>query len=110
MERTVHLETFNRRIDVCLGLKKLSLGPELRIIYPLILNFFVSDELELNGIAHPKCMMPKGVLTFENSDANLVATQACFFGFNCRYNVAILFSVFTIGICHYLIFSDIYET
>ncbi|KAJ9563032.1 hypothetical protein OSB04_008192 [Centaurea solstitialis] len=54
---------------------KLVLGPELRIVYPLILNFAVSGELELNGIAHPKLLKPKGVLMFENGDVNLVATQ-----------------------------------
>ncbi|KAL4579660.1 hypothetical protein LXL04_015816 [Taraxacum kok-saghyz] len=54
---------------------KLVLGPELRIVYPLILNFAVSGELELNGIAHPNLLKPKGTLMFENGDVTLVATQ-----------------------------------
>lgn len=54
---------------------KLHLGPELRIVYPLILNFAVSGELELSGLADPKLIKPKGTLTFENGDVNLVATQ-----------------------------------
>ncbi|KAK1269355.1 hypothetical protein QJS04_geneDACA005097 [Acorus gramineus] len=62
-------------VDVRLTDLKLLLGPELRIVYPLILNFAVSGELELNGIAHPKFIKPKGVLSFENGDVNLVATQ-----------------------------------
>ncbi|KAK8275084.1 hypothetical protein V6Z11_D10G115900 [Gossypium hirsutum] len=62
-------------LDVRLSDLKLVLGPELRIVYPLILNFTVSGELELNGQAHPKWIKPKGILTFENGDVNLVATQ-----------------------------------
>lgn len=62
-------------VDVRLTDLKLILGPELRILYPLILNFAVSGELELNGMAHPKCIRPKGILTFENGEVNLVATQ-----------------------------------
>jgi hypothetical protein len=54
---------------------KLQLGPELRMVYPLILNFAVSGELELNGFADPLRVKPKGTLTFENGDVNLVATQ-----------------------------------
>lgn len=63
-------------VDICLTDLMLVLGPELRIVYPLILNFAVSGELELDGMAHPKWIRPKGVLTFENGDVNLVATQA----------------------------------
>lgn len=62
-------------LDIRLSDLKLVLGPELRIVYPLILNFAVSGELELNGPAHPKFIKPKGILTFENGDVNLVATQ-----------------------------------
>ncbi|KAI7745119.1 hypothetical protein M8C21_032015, partial [Ambrosia artemisiifolia] len=53
-------------LDIRLTDLKLVLGPELRIVYPLILNFAVSGELELNGVAHPKLLKPKGVLMFEN--------------------------------------------
>lgn len=63
------------KLDIWLRDLKFVLGPELRIVYPLILNFAVSGELELNGIAHPKWIKPKGILTFENGDVNLVATQ-----------------------------------
>lgn len=62
-------------LDVRLTDLKLILGPELRIVYPLILNFAVSGELVLDGMAHPKCIRPKGILTFENGYVNLVATQ-----------------------------------
>uniref|UniRef100_A0A1J3ED73 Translocation and assembly module TamB C-terminal domain-containing protein n=1 Tax=Noccaea caerulescens TaxID=107243 RepID=A0A1J3ED73_NOCCA len=62
-------------MDIRLSNLKLVLGPELRIVYPLILNFAISGELELDGMAHPKYIKPKGILTFENGDVNLVATQ-----------------------------------
>ncbi|KAJ3694159.1 hypothetical protein LUZ60_009639 [Juncus effusus] len=62
-------------MDVRLADLKLTLGPELRIVYPLILNFAVSGELELDGTADPKGIKPKGVLSFENGEVNLVATQ-----------------------------------
>ena len=45
------------------------------MVYPLILNFAVSGELELNGFADSSRLKPKGALTFENGDVNLVATQ-----------------------------------
>ncbi|KAF5182962.1 Embryo defective, partial [Thalictrum thalictroides] len=63
------------RVDLRLTDLKLHLGPELRIVYPLILNFAVSGDLELNGVAHPKWIKPKGILMFDNGDINLVATQ-----------------------------------
>ncbi|XP_022755273.1 uncharacterized protein LOC111303345 isoform X9 [Durio zibethinus] len=75
VEKEMEQVNIKPSLDVRLSDLKLVLGPELRIIYPLILNFSVSGELELNGLAHPKWIKPKGVLTFENGDVNLVATQ-----------------------------------
>ncbi|RDX99770.1 hypothetical protein CR513_17133, partial [Mucuna pruriens] len=62
-------------IGICLSDLKLELGPELKIVYPLILKFAVTGELELNGLAHPKCIKPRGILAFENGEVDLVATQ-----------------------------------
>ncbi|XP_057423582.1 protein TIC236, chloroplastic-like [Lotus japonicus] len=62
-------------LEICLSDLKLVLGPELKIVYPLILNFAVSGELELNGLAHPKWIKPRGILAFENGEVDLVATQ-----------------------------------
>lgn len=62
-------------VEICLNDLKLVLGPELKIVYPLILNFAVSGELELNGLAHPKWIKPRGILAFENGEIDLVATQ-----------------------------------
>jgi hypothetical protein len=74
-ERTLEHGSFKPNIDARLNDLKLTLGPELRIVYPLILNFAVSGDLELNGMVHPKYIRPKGILTFENGEVNLVATQ-----------------------------------
>ncbi|KAL6848037.1 hypothetical protein ACP4OV_022165 [Aristida adscensionis] len=74
-ERTLENGSFKPNIDARLNDLKLTLGPELRIVYPLILNFAVSGDLELNGMVHPKYIRPKGTLTFENGEVNLVATQ-----------------------------------
>lgn len=54
---------------------KVILGPDLRVAYPFFLNFGVSGELELNGIADPLLIKPRGTILFENGDVNLVATQ-----------------------------------
>ncbi|KAM0871926.1 hypothetical protein ACQ4PT_039062 [Festuca glaucescens] len=74
-ERILEHGSFKPNIDARLNDLKLTLGPELRIVYPLILNFAVSGDLELNGMVHPKYIRPKGILTFENGEVNLVATQ-----------------------------------
>lgn len=74
-EKTLEHGSFKPNIDARLNDLKLTLGPELRIVYPLILNFAVSGDLELNGMVHPKYIRPKGILTFENGEVNLVATQ-----------------------------------
>lgn len=74
-EKEMVLVNSKPKLDIRLSDLRIALGPELRIFYPLILNFAVSGELELNGPAQPKWIKPKGVLTFENGDVNLVATQ-----------------------------------
>jgi hypothetical protein len=74
-ERTLQNGSFKPNIDARLNDLKLFFGPELRIVYPLILNFAVSGDLELNGMVNPKYIRPKGILKFENGEVNLVATQ-----------------------------------
>jgi hypothetical protein len=84
-EKSKDQESMKPHMDVRLANLKLIMGPELRIVYPLILNFAVSGELDLDGMAHPKGIKPKGILTFENGEVNLVATQvrlACLFFIN----------------------------
>ncbi|KAF3326963.1 TamB, inner membrane protein subunit of TAM complex [Carex littledalei] len=75
VEKSKDQESTKPNMDVRLANLKLIMGPELRIVYPLILNFAVSGELDLDGMAHPKGIKPKGILTFENGEINLVATQ-----------------------------------
>ncbi|KAG8375520.1 hypothetical protein BUALT_Bualt10G0108300 [Buddleja alternifolia] len=75
VENEMVLVNSKPKLDIRLTDLRIALGPELRIVYPLILNFAISGELELNGPAHPKWIKPKGILTFENGDVNLVATQ-----------------------------------
>ncbi|CAH8263567.1 unnamed protein product [Arabidopsis lyrata] len=75
VEKEIDEVKMKPNMDIRLSDMKLVLGPELRIVYPLILNFAVSGELELDGMAHPKYIKPKGILMFENGDVNLVATQ-----------------------------------
>ena len=50
-------------------------GPELSAVYPFVLNFGVSGEVEVNGVADPALIRPSGVVNFERGDVNLVATQ-----------------------------------
>ncbi|XP_027329428.1 uncharacterized protein LOC113845923 isoform X1 [Abrus precatorius] len=75
VEKEMEQVQIKPNVEICLSDLKLVLGPELKIVYPLILNFAVSGELELNGPAHPKWIKPRGILTFENGEVDLVATQ-----------------------------------
>ncbi|TKY58188.1 hypothetical protein E2542_SST15244 [Spatholobus suberectus] len=75
VEKQMEQVQIKPNVEICLNDLKLVLGPELKIVYPLILNFGVSGELELNGLAHPKWIKPRGILTFENGEVDLVATQ-----------------------------------
>ena len=54
---------------------RLMVGPELSAVYPFVLNFGVSGEVEVNGLADPALIRPSGVVNFERGDVNLVATQ-----------------------------------
>ena len=53
----------------------IKLGPEMRAVYPFVLNFKLSGEVELNGAAHPSELKPSGAVMFESGEINLVATQ-----------------------------------
>jgi hypothetical protein len=55
---------------------QVELGPELRAVFPVVLNVGVSGCLSLNGApAGPGGVVPAGVLRLENGVLNLVATQ-----------------------------------
>ncbi|KAF7817205.1 uncharacterized protein G2W53_031174 [Senna tora] len=75
VEKDMEQVQIKPNVEIRLSDLKLVLGPELKIVYPLILNFGVSGELELNGLADPKWIKPRGILAFENGEVDLVATQ-----------------------------------
>lgn len=77
VEKDMEQVQIKPNVNIRLNDLKLVLGPNLRITYPLILDFAVNGELELNGLAHPKSIKPKGVLAFENGEVGLGATQVC---------------------------------
>jgi hypothetical protein len=55
---------------------RIKLGPELRVVYPFVLNFGIAGELELTGPASdPARLRPVGGITFTSGEVNLVATQ-----------------------------------
>nr|AXF41549.1 carbonic anhydrase CAH0010 [Chlorella sp. ArM0029B] len=51
------------------------LGPDLRAMYPLVMNFGVAGELSVSGPAHPDQVRVRGTLRLPSGDVNLVATQ-----------------------------------
>lgn len=54
---------------------KLQLGPDLRAVFPVVLNVIISGEIDVTGPADPALMTPSGVLKLEGGVLNLVATQ-----------------------------------
>ena len=53
----------------------ITLGPELRAVYPFVLNFGISGEISLEGYADPALLRPSGAIEFTSGEVNLVATQ-----------------------------------
>lgn len=53
----------------------LQFGPDLRAVYPLVMNFGVAGELVTSGPAHPDSVAVQGVLKLPGGDLNLVAAQ-----------------------------------
>ncbi|KAL4547159.1 hypothetical protein Ndes2526B_g07937 [Nannochloris sp. 'desiccata'] len=50
-------------------------GPDLRAVYPLVMNFGISGELITSGAPHPDAVSVEGVLRLPGGDVNLVAAQ-----------------------------------
>jgi hypothetical protein len=59
---------------ICDGLN-IKLGPELRAVYPFVLNFGIAGDIEINGVVDPEELSPSGIIRFDSGDVNLVATQ-----------------------------------
>jgi hypothetical protein len=56
---------------------RVRLGPELRVVYPLLLNFGISGELDVSGSAgDAAALRPVGTIVLTNGEVNLLATQA----------------------------------
>lgn len=54
---------------------KIKLGPEMRAIYPFVLNFGIAGDLEINGPVDPMEVRPSGSIRLDSGEVNLVATQ-----------------------------------
>jgi hypothetical protein len=67
--------SFSEQLPLRFNRLRLIVGPELSAVYPFVLNFGVSGEVEVNGAADPALIRPSGVVNFERGDINLVATQ-----------------------------------
>lgn len=59
---------------VCKGFD-IKLGPDLRAVYPFVLNFGIAGDIEINGVVDPEELSPSGIIRFDSGDVNLVATQ-----------------------------------
>ncbi|KAK9840821.1 hypothetical protein WJX81_007219 [Elliptochloris bilobata] len=54
---------------------RISLGPELRAVYPVVLNMGLAGDVELGGAAAPGRLRVAGTLHLDGGEVNLVATQ-----------------------------------
>lgn len=61
--------------DVVLDDLTLELGPDLRALFPVVLNVGVSGQLTLAGRPDPGGLQPSGVMRLDSGVLNLVATQ-----------------------------------
>ena len=61
--------------NVMLDALALQFGPDLRAVYPLVLNFGIAGELITSGPAHPDAVSVEGVLKLPSGDVNLVAAK-----------------------------------
>ena len=59
------LETSLEQLPLRFNRLRLVVGPELSAVYPFVLNFGVSGEVEVNGAADPVLIRPSGVINFE---------------------------------------------
>ena len=54
---------------------QITVGPEMSVVYPFVMNFGVTGELTLDGAVNANAIRPNGSLQFDRGDVNLVATQ-----------------------------------
>lgn len=53
----------------------MQLGPDLRAVYPFVLNFTLDGNVTLEGALDPALIKPEGIICFETGEINLVAAQ-----------------------------------
>lgn len=53
----------------------ISLGPDIKAVYPLVMNLSVSGQLEASGPPQPGAVSLRGVLKLSSGDVNFIATQ-----------------------------------
>jgi hypothetical protein len=61
--------------DVVLDALGVQFGPDLRALYPLVMNFAVSGDLVVSGAAHPEKLVVDGTMRLLSGEVNLVAAQ-----------------------------------
>ena len=52
------------------------LGPELRAMYPVVVNLGISGDVELNGAADPSQLRMTGVVNLESGEVILLSRAA----------------------------------
>ena len=69
---------------LCLNGLKIHLGPELRAMFPVVLNMGISGDIELNGLASPESLKVAGTIHLDGGEVscscspNSVALHACY--------------------------------
>ena len=55
---------------------QIRLGPELRAMYPVVVNMGISGDVEINGEADPQKMQIKGEVRLESGEVELFSTPS----------------------------------
>ncbi len=53
---------------LCLNGLKIHLGPELRAMFPVVLNMGISGDIELNGAADPDSLRVAGTIHLDGGE------------------------------------------
>ena len=51
------------------------LGPELRAMYPVVVNMNISGNIEINGPADPKQLRMNGVIDLDSGEVSFAITS-----------------------------------
>ena len=57
---------------LCLDGLKIHLGPELRAMFPVVLNMGISGDIELNGAASPESLKVAGTIYLAGGEVTLL--------------------------------------